>query len=481
MGYPGGGRSVITMRLQSRSNLLNITFPAEAQIKRIFSLPLQQKLVDFEDEVKGLCDGLTSATMNLYFAVGRELLPTPSKSHYLFNLRDMCKILQGLLQAQPGKGGYDTKVGMLKLWTHECFRVFSDRLIDDKDRLFFQTQVDELLVAEPFSSALGSLFDSKIVSTYGDFMSDPGADQRYEEYSDFDSVKAFCENRLEEYNYEPGMVPMQLVLFRDAIEHACRIARVIGMQRGNALLVGVGGSGRQSLSRLAAFLKGFKIFMIEITKTYRKLEFHEDLKRLYVQSGVSRQETVFLFTDTQIVQESFLEDVNGMLSTGEVPNLYSPDEMGEIREGIVQAARAAGVEETSDALYNFFIEQARNHMHVVLCFSPIGDSFRIRCRKFPGLVSCTSIDWFSEWPVEALSEVALKFTEEVNLGTDQVKKAVTQMMAAAQASVSQVSKRMLTELKRVNYTTPTNYIELVTGTSLISICVCLRVCIHTCL
>jgi dynein heavy chain len=108
--------------------------------------------------------------------------------------------------------------------------------------------------------------------------------------------------------------------------------------------------------------------------------------------------------------------------------------MGEIREGIMQAARAEGVEETSDSLYNFFIEQARNHMHVVLCFSPIGDLFRIRCRKFPGLVSCTSIDWFSEWPVEALSEVALKFTEEVNLGTPQVKKDVTQMMANVQAS-----------------------------------------------
>jgi len=220
------------------------------------------------------------------------------------------------------------------------------------------------------------------------------------------------------------------------------------MQRGNALLVGVGGSGRQSLSRLAAFLKGFKIFMIEITKTYRKTEFQEDLKRLYVQTGVQRKETVFLFTDTQIVEESFLEDVNGILSTGEVPNLYSSDEMGEIREGIMQAARAAGVEETSDSLYNFFIEQARNHMHVVLCFSPIGDLFRIRCRKFPGLVSCTSIDWFSEWPVEALSEVALKFTEEVNLGTPQVKKDVTQMMANVQASVSLVSKRMFAQLSR---------------------------------
>jgi len=74
MGYPGGGRSVITMRLQSRSNLLNITFPAEAQLKRIFSLPLQQKLEDFEEEVKGLCDGLTSATMNLYFGIAKELV-----------------------------------------------------------------------------------------------------------------------------------------------------------------------------------------------------------------------------------------------------------------------------------------------------------------------------------------------------------------------------------------------------------------------
>ena len=74
MGYPGGGRSVITMRLQSRSNLLNITFPAEAQLKRIFSLPLQQKLEDFEEEVKGLCDALTSATMNLYFGIAKELV-----------------------------------------------------------------------------------------------------------------------------------------------------------------------------------------------------------------------------------------------------------------------------------------------------------------------------------------------------------------------------------------------------------------------
>ena len=61
----------------------------------------------------------------------------------------------------------------------------------------------------------------------------------------------------------------------------------------------------------------------------------------------------------QIVEESFLEDINGMLSTGEVPNLYAPDELGEIREGVKTLARADGREESNDALYAFFIEQVR--------------------------------------------------------------------------------------------------------------------------
>ena len=130
MGYPGGGRSIITMRLQSRFNVLNITFPQESQLKRIFSLQLANKLLEFDDEVKSMCDGITTATIQVYNTVCDELLPTPTKSHYLFNLRDLCKVLQGLLRAAPKS--IDSKVSWTKLWAHECFRVFSDRLIDDK-------------------------------------------------------------------------------------------------------------------------------------------------------------------------------------------------------------------------------------------------------------------------------------------------------------------------------------------------------------
>jgi len=56
-----------------------------------------------------------------------------------------------------------------------------------------------------------------------------------------------------------------------------------------------------------------------------------DLKRLYYAAGVLNKETVFLFLDVQVQEESFLEDINNILSSGEVSNLYKPDEFEEVR------------------------------------------------------------------------------------------------------------------------------------------------------
>ena len=123
----------------------------------------------------------------------------------------------------------------------------------------------------------------------------------YEDILNFAELKKYMENQLEDYNMEPGIIPMELVLFRDAIEHGksfinifyylivkendsklclftvCRIVRVIRQPRGNMLLVGVGGSGRQSLSRLASYLISYKVFQIEVTRLYRLQEFREGL------------------------------------------------------------------------------------------------------------------------------------------------------------------------------------------------------------
>lgn len=103
---------------------------------------------------------------------------------------------------------------------------------------------------------------------------------------------------------------LELVLFTDALMHLMRISRLMAMARGSALLVGVGGSGKQSLSRLAAYIAGAVAFQITITKTYNTTNLFEDIKGLYKIAGFKGQPVAFVFTDAEVKDEGFLEYIN---------------------------------------------------------------------------------------------------------------------------------------------------------------------------
>ncbi|ELR57060.1 Dynein heavy chain 2, axonemal, partial [Bos mutus] len=459
MGPPGGGRTVISPRLQSRFNIINMTFPTESQIIRIFGTMINQKLQDFEEEVKPIGNVVTEATLDVYSTVAQRFLPTPAKIHYLFNLRDISKVFQGMLRAN--KDFHDTKSSITRLWIHECFRVFSDRLVDTADMEAFVSILSDKL-GSFFDLTFHNLCPNKRSPIFGDFLREPKV---YEDLTDLTVLKTAMETALNEYNLSPAVVPMQLPThYPPTFPPVTRIVRVIGQPRGNMLLVGIGGSGRQSLARLASSICEYITFQIEVTKHYRRQEFREDIKRLYRQAGVELNATSFLFVDTQIADESFLEDINNILSSGEVPNLYKADEFEEIQTLIIDQARAEQVPESSDSLFTYLIERVRNNLHIVLCLSPVGDPFRNWIRQYPALVNCTTINWFSEWPREALLEVAEKYLMGADLGTQEnIHKKVAQIFVTMHWSVATYSQKMLLELRRHNYVTPTNYLELVSG------------------
>ncbi|XP_006151956.1 dynein heavy chain 2, axonemal [Tupaia chinensis] len=455
MGPPGGGRTVISPRLQSRFNLINMTFPTESQIIRIFGTMINQKLQDFEEEVKPIGNVVTEATLDVYNTVVQRFLPTPAKIHYLFNLRDISKVFQGMLRAN--KDFHDTKSSITRLWIHECFRVFSDRLVDAADMEAFVSILSDKL-GSFFDLTFHNLCPNKRPPIFGDFLKEPKV---YEDLTDLTVLKTAMETALNSANSLPSPPPPRPRTRRGVVT---RIVRVIGQPRGNMLLVGIGGSGRQSLARLASSICEYITFQIEVTKHYRKQEFRDDIKRLYRQAGVELKTTSFLFVDTQIADESFLEDINNILSSGEVPNLYKTDEFEEIQAHIIEQARAEQVPESSDSLFAYLIERVRNNLHIVLCLSPVGDPFRNWIRQYPALVNCTTINWFSEWPREALLEVAEKYLVGVDLGTQEnIHRKVARIFVTMHWSVARYSQKMLLELKRYNYVTPTNYLELVSG------------------
>ena len=460
MGPPGGGRNPVTNRLLRHFNFISFTDMSEDTLNRIFETILTAFMNKHLPKFSHLSENIIKSTVDMYNTVRSELLPTPSKSHYTFNLRDLGKVIQGTLRANSK--AIASESSMVCLWLHELQRVFKDRLINNEDRQWFmQLQKDQI------KKHLDMEWESTVTTKsliFGDYLV-PGADPKlYQQITDTTQLLSVIQEYLEDYN-SVSNAPMNLVMFLDAIEHVSRVCRVIGLPLGNALLLGVGGSGRQSLTKLATYIEEFELFQIEISKGYGDTEWKDDLKKVLLKAGLDGLNVVFLFTDTQIVKETFLEDINNVLNSGEVPNLWGNDDIESISSAMRPLMQQQGITQiTKASIASYFTNRVRSNLHVVLCFSPVGDIFRQRLRMFPALVNCCTIDWFAEWPEEALSSVCKYFMNDVDLTNDggNLLDGVVKSCVYIHQSVEKLSKKYLEELRRHNYVTPTSYLELLT-------------------
>lgn len=462
---PTAGSFTINPRLQAHFATFSCLLPTLANLQTIYGVILAHHLNMFSEACQNLREPIVKATIELHDTVGVKFIPSSVKFHYQFNLRDLSAIFQGICLSTPD---VYTPAMFVKLWQHECMRVFNDRLVSEDDAGAFQ----ELLSAKCNQHFKDVQPDKPAEVAEGEEPVDPaqvpllftsfcasGSDPIYQPVKSWPSLKEILTTKLMLYNESNAV--MDLEFFNMAMEHVCRISRIIENPRGNALLVGVGGSGKRSLARLASSICGYDVFTITVTQSYGMGDLKHDLQDLYRRAGVKGLPVTFLLTDGQVQDDKWLVYINDLLSSGHIPSLFSSDDMDMIFGSLRGEAKQQGIADNKEAMTEFFINNVRTNLHVVLCFSPVGDAFRVRCRKFPGLINCTTIDWFHPWPRDALVSVATRFLSEDELITPETRQQLAEHMAHVHISVNQASKDYLSEERRYNYTTPKSFLELI--------------------
>ncbi|XP_018911445.2 dynein axonemal heavy chain 5 [Bemisia tabaci] len=477
MGLPGGGRNDIPSRLKRQFCVFNCPLPTDESIDKIFRVVGEghyNAKRGFSIDVRNLVKKLIPLTRMLWHKTRAVLLPTPAKFHYVFSLRDLSRIWQGMVGTLSTV--IDCEATLMLLWKHECTRVFSDRftLVSDKDWFdnTLLTVTEEVLGANYREMALPN-------PVFVDFMRDAPeptgeegeeADMElpkvYEPVTNLNELRERLDMFLSQFNEMVRGAGMDLVFFPDAMLHLIKISRVIRHPRGNVMLVGVGGSGKQSLTQLASFIAGYKTFQIALTRSYNVGNFLEDLKLLYRTCGVQGKGTTFIFTDLDIKEEGFLEYLNNILSSGVISNLFTRDEQQEIISELTPIMKRENPKRTltHENVMEFFLFRTCQNLHVVFCFSPVGEKFRNRALRFPALVSGCTIDWFQPWPKDALVLVAEHFLTDFEIEcSKQVKVELVNALGSIQDVVTITSSEYFQRFRRATHVTPKSYLNFIGG------------------
>jgi dynein heavy chain 2 len=368
----------------------------------------------------------------------RKRFSVDSYSHYLFTPRDISRLVAGLKRYRFTQ---ESETEVLEVIGYEIQRIFQDRLVGNESKVKFSTILLNSVRAD-WNHQIdlnGMIFAPQ---NHKKSLSTVSMSQLFQKQS-FGEYQTFVANQISQYERE--LQELNLQLFPEMLEQIARTQRILSQDGGSILLAGRPGIPFYKIIALNAFILDYKVISPKVSKHYSKKNLFADLKLALQTTGIDDQHAILLIEDYQLIQDSFLEPINGLLSGPEIGGIYTPEELDVVFQSLKDVHSQVGF---IGSLYEFFVSRIRKNLHVALIFDCATANFARRCQSNPALYTRCQLQWVDNWSKESMFEMMSESFKRPILAEIRQKEGImSSMYSIHQANVQATPKHFMEFLK----------------------------------
>ncbi|KAL3101915.1 hypothetical protein niasHS_003324 [Heterodera schachtii] len=386
----GAERFALPERFTSKLRVLSLDGPSETELKAVYAAYLAPILGQkMNNSVPSKVDLLASSLINLFVELGKVFIPS-EQFNYTFTPTDLTNLTRGLLRYEFGTDSAALHSALF----FESQRIFGDRLANADHRQRFLAILLDHFPVRPvpfFSPSPGQILAKEL----------DGRPMLSLLRSDYVAQLEKVINRLKHEQH----CPVQQL--SDAFVDLCSsLDRAISCPGGAALLAGSAGMGRRAAVTLVAQMHQMRLHTLRVSSSYSLRNFGQDLKDAIYCACIDAEQVLLLVEDYQLLDDSFLQMINSLLSDGYVPGLYSTQqELDQLLSRLREFALDDGFGGVG-TLHAHFANRIRTNLHLVLLMDVAHPQFESRILSNPALIKCCTMIWQDHWSHETLSQIA---------------------------------------------------------------------------
>ncbi|CCH41669.1 Cytoplasmic dynein 1 heavy chain 1 [Wickerhamomyces ciferrii] len=388
------GRLKLSPRALSHFSLIMVDYPgfkSLTQIYETFSNAVLKKV----PQLTGFAQDLTFAMLDVYNESVKNFT-SDKQLHYIYSPRELTRWIRGIYHAANSLDQFKLE-DLVRIWAHEGTRLFSDRLVNETERVFTAALIDSVAFKRfPGINHQEVLQRPLLYSNWLTIDYEP---------VDKEEISFFIIERLKVFSDE--VMDIDFVLYDDAVDHILRIDRVLKQPQGHLILVGPSNTGKSSLTKFVSWINGFKVVQLGVSRNYTLEEFDHVLKDLLKRTGVDGESICFIVDESTILDGAFLERMNSLLANSQIQEIFDADEFNMLLTSCKDRVQSRGLLlDTSDELFQWFTQQVANNLHVVFTINDPTDTSSPQIITSPALFNRCVLNWMGPWSTQTLSQIS---------------------------------------------------------------------------